>query len=604
MILIAQHGEEYWISFPYHPRIVDLVKSVPHRTWDKDKKVWYIPKDDLGLLLAQFRGTEFEDMVSIRSSEHINENETLDDKPVIPDYDLSDIDLLPGLYDHQQDFMKFALDRQYRKGNMSGFIVADDMGCGKSLEAMQLALHNREMNGFEHCLILCCVNTSKYNWRDEVSKHTEGKESGYILGTRKRKRKGGFSYSGSSKDKLEDLRTGHMYGDPESPELPYFIIANIESLRYKERQKALIADEIMRMINDGSLSMIVIDEVHKNVSPKSIQGKQLLRIKNKSKGACMWLPMTGTPIVNKPTDLFTPLRLVDAHEETAYSRWIFSFCVKGGFENKQIIGYKNMKLLKAMLYPNMIRRLKSDVLDLPEKIEIIDYVENTPVQQSMYDEVENAIINDRDRIVKSLNPLAKFMRLRQVNGSPELVDDEIMVDSKYLSVNAKMRKLTELVKDILDLDEKMVIFSNWVEPLRVIYKILKPIHKNICVFTGTMSADQSFEQKERFINDPSSKIILGTIDALGTTHTLTVANHVIFYDEPWTYANRNQAIDRCHRIGSTKNLTVHTIISQDTIDDRVHDIVFTKKGVSQFIVDGSLDIYNNPKLFDLLLAHD
>lgn len=602
MINVVQHGEEYWITFPYDPKVVSLVKAVPHRKWDPDSKHWYIPKDDLGLLISQFRGTDYEDSVVIKSIESINVNEALDEPQPIPEFDLPGDEILPQLYPHQLDFMRYALHRQEVERNTNGFLVCDEMGLGKSLEAIQLALYNREHLGFKHCLVICCVNTSKYNWRDEVSEHTGGSEAGYILGTR-RKRGGGFNYIGTSKGKLDDLESRHMFGDPDAPELPYFLIVNVEALRYEVKGKTVFANAVKLAIADGYISMVVIDEMHKNLAPKSKQGKAILAIKNATGKSCMWLPMTGTPIVNKPTDLYTPLRLVDAHDEGSYWNWVQRFCVKGGFGGHQIVGYKNMKLLKSILMPNMVRRLKDDVLDLPDKIETIEYVENSKAQKKLYAMVEEGIRDDNLEIIKSLNPLAKLTRLRQVNGSPEIVDESIKVDSKYPSVNAKLSKLLELVDSIHESGDKMVIFSNWVEPLRTIYRFLRPKY-DVATFTGTMNTDRRMAEKDRFINDPGCRIILGTIDALGTTHTITVANHVIFYDEPWTESNRSQAIDRCHRIGATKTLVIHTLITKDTIDNTVHNIVHAKKGMSKFIVDNDLDLYNNPELLDKLLEHE
>ena len=117
-----------------------------------------------------------------------------------------------------------------------------------------------------------------------------------------------------------------------------------------------------------------------------------------------------------------------------------------------------------------------------------------------------------------------------------------------------------------------------------------------------MKQDERENEKKRFIEDPDCTVIIGTIGALGTMHTLTVANNVIFYDEPWNATDKEQAEDRVHRIGTSQSVNIYTIITKGTVDERVHDIIFTKSGVSKYIVDGSLDIHSNPELFDLLLS--
>lgn len=478
--------------------------------------------------------------------------------------------------------------------------------CGKTLESINYAMYNKLYNRYKHCLVICNVNTSKYNWQDDIRKHTNGKMSGYILGSRKRKhpKPGQATYIvGSSQNKLDDLLCGHMYEDDTEPELPYFIILNVEAIRMKVGKRYPIADKIIDMINDGELNMIIIDEVHKNMSPTSLQGKQILRIKDKTHSRCTWVSLTGTPIVNKPTDVFLPMRLIDAHNFTSYYKWCQYFCVYGGYGGHEVIAYRNIPRLKFMLQQNMIRRRKEDVLNLPDKIHMDVYVENTKYQSRLAEEVTMDLIAHAEEIANDLNPMVRFLRLRQVNGSPELVDHDLRVDNTYLKYNAKLVKLLELLEEIHERGEKTVIFSNWVEPLRTLFKFLSSKYK-VCCFTGTMSEAERQKHKRVFMNNPEYTVMIGTIGALGTTHTLTAANNIIFYDEPWTYADKLQAEDRCHRISAKKSVNVYTLISKDTIDERVHDIVYSKKDTSDYLVDNKLDFKNNPNLVATLLGKD
>lgn len=601
MIDVKQNGSVYELKFRYDPYLIALVKNVPGRRWDADAKLWTIPSEHLGWLINELKDTPYESTLNISSGENLNKNETLDSTSVseIPDIDISDVDHYVqagySLYPHQVDFLKYAKSR-----NGAGFILADEMGCGKTLEVTNYALYQRKIHSYKHCLIICCVNSAKFSWQEDIEKHTNGMETGYILGTRRR-RDGTCNYSTGGKEKLEDLITGHMYGDKTASELPYFLILNIESLRMKVGKRYAIAEEIVNMIIKREIRMIAIDEVHKNMSPKSAQGKLILAIKKKTGRIAEWVPMTGTPIVNRPTDVFTPLRLVDGHSIKSYWEWCQKFVIYGGYGDHEVMGYKNIKFLKEMLQKNMLRRLKEDVLDLPDKIYYTEYVENTPIQQKLYINVQAGIYSRRDEILKSSNPLSEMLRLRQVNGSPELIDESIPVDAKYITKNAKLKRTLELVDEIVERGEKVAIFSNWVAPLKTLYKFIASRHKTCC-FTGTMSEADRQKHKHVFINNPEYKIMIGTIGALGTNHTLTVANNVIFYDSPWTHAERNQAIDRCHRISAKSNVNVYTIITKDTIDETVHKILEEKKDVSGYIVDGKLDIRNNPELFDKLLG--
>lgn len=608
-IQINQNGNYYEIKFKYDPTLVAMIKQIPGKEWNPGEKLWRIHKDKLGMLLNMLKGSKYADAYELQSNEQIGENAEIEPTTTIPNVDLTGIKLFvedgSKLYPHQLDFMKYAIDRQ-RKGYRSGFLCADSPGLGKTIESVNYAMYNKLYSRYKHCLVICNVNTSKYNWQDDIRKHTNGKMSGYILGSRKRKhpKPGQATYIvGSSQNKLDDLLCGHMYGDDTEPELPYFIILNVEAIRMKVGKRYPIADKIIDMINDGELNMIIIDEVHKNMSPTSLQGKQILRIKDKTHSRCTWVSLTGTPIVNKPTDVFLPMRLIDAHNFTSYYKWCQYFCVYGGYGGHEVIAYRNIPRLKFMLQQNMIRRRKEDVLNLPDKIRMDVYVENTKYQSRLAEEVTMDLIAHAEEIANDLNPMVRFLRLRQVNGSPELVDHDLRVDNTYLKYNAKLVKLLELLEEIHERGEKTVIFSNWVEPLRTLFKFLSSKYK-VCCFTGTMSEAERQKHKRVFMNNPEYTVMIGTIGALGTTHTLTAANNIIFYDEPWTYADKLQAEDRCHRISAKKSVNVYTLISKDTIDERVHDIVYNKKDTSDYLVDNKLDFKNNPNLVATLLGKD
>lgn len=600
MIAVIQRDVEYEVKFSYDPSIILHIKNVPGRRWHPELKLWTIPKDKLGFFLNEFKGTCYESQIQIISQESIGVNQTLDVTVTIPDIDISQVPYYVKAgarpFKHQIDFMKFALYRQLH-GNMHGFLIADEQGTAKTNEAMNLAIYNQKQYGYKHCLVICCINTSKYNWVADISEHTNFAEVPYILGTRL-KRNGDIKPEMTSENKLNDLQTGHMYGDINAPELPYFIITNVEVFRGDAG--AVFTKQLVKSIKSGFISMIVIDEIHKNLSHTSTQGKRVLKVKRDTGSSAMWLPMTGTPIVNKPLDLFLPLKLIDAHTYKSYYTWANDFAIFDGYGH-DVISYKNMPRLKYMLQPNMIRRLKKDVLDLPDKLYYAEYVENTPYQVKLYNKIAGELRHEKERITQALNPLAQFIRLRQVSGSPELVDDSIGIDSSYMRKNAKLQRLLQLLEEIHSRGEKVLIFSNWVEPLRTLYRFVSVKYKTCC-FTGTMSEKDRQHHKQVFMTNPEYTVMMGTIAAMGTTHTLTAATNVIFYDEPWTPSDKVQAEDRAHRIGTdAPSVNIYTLISKGTVDEKVHNILYTKQGISNFIID-NLDIRKDPELFDLLLG--
>ena len=353
MISIVQNNDVYEVRFTFNYDILNMVRNVAGRQWHQDAKCWTIPKDRLGFLLNQIKGTDYESQVVVESDENIDINAPFDDEQVvIPDVDISKIHyyVKKGAkpFQHQLDTLKFNIDRK-KHGKKSGFLLADEMGCAKTCSVINLATYAHEYEKAKHCLIICCLNGSKYNWEEEIESQTRGKYKGYILGSRKR-RDGSINKVGSGATKLEDLELNKMYGKKGKKKLPYFIITNIETLRTKKNRKYTITQKIIDMINSGEISMVAIDEIHYHASPTAAQGKQLLQIKKKITKPVEWIPMTGTPIVNKPTDLFLPLRLIDAHRMNSYYMWCQEFCVYGGFGDHQIIGYKNIPKLKQLLF--------------------------------------------------------------------------------------------------------------------------------------------------------------------------------------------------------------------------------------------------------------
>lgn len=604
MILVTQNDDTYEIRFPYNQEIIQLVKNVPGRRWNPEEKYWYIPSGRLGFLVAQFKGTPYEHQLQIQSNEDINVNASIDDTNCIPDQDISDVTLYvaPGMkvFEHQLDTLRFAKWR-YLHGLKSGFILADEPGLAKTLQTALWSMYLKEKHNAKHCLVIACVNSAKYNWREDIIKHTRGKEEPYLLGTRV-KRDGSLNFSTGSKEKLKDLTTLKKYGGKGDEDLPFFLIMNIEAVRMRSGKSYPIADRLIELINAGEIDLVALDEIHHNCSPSSMQGKQILRIKKESQRQIQWIPITGTPITSRPTDVFLPLRLVDGHTSFSYWHWCQQYCIYGGYGGHEIVGYKNVPQLKEILQPNMLRRLKKNVLDLPPKIHYTEYVENSPYQDKLYKQILNEVRSSREQVVKSLNPLAQFIHLRQVNGSPELIDESLSPNDKdYLTKNAKLNRMLELLDDILaEPDEKVVIFSNWVEPLRTLHKFVSRRYKTCC-YTGTMSANDREKHKAAFINDPEQRVMMGTVGALGTSHTLTVARNVIFYDSPWNPADIEQAEDRCHRAGTTESVFVYTLITKGTVDEKVHEILSKKEGTANYIVDNELDLHSHPELFDLLL---
>lgn len=463
-------------------------------------------------------------------------------------------------------------------------------------QMIDLACINKQLYGYKHCLIIACVNGLKYNWQEEIYKHSN--ESGYILGTRINKK--GVTKVSGNKERLEDLKHLDRISD-------YFIITNIESLRFKFSEKIPcktkgkngkvryksvthypIVEELQKLIKSGEISMIVADEIHKCKDSTSLQGRALLSLNADSVVA-----LSGTPLMNNAIDLYTPLKFIGFEKHSLYS-FKNHYCICGGFGGHTIVGYKNLTELQTILDKCMLRRLKKSVLDLPDKIYINDYVEMSTNQRKIYTSVLEDLRQNIDKVKLSPNPLTMLIRLRQATGNPSLL-------SSSAKDNPKFDRLLELVEEVVGNGKKAIVFSNWTDVLCPAYELLNSKGYEPALYTG-LNKDDRESEKDRFQNDPHCKVICGTIGAMGTGLTLTAGTTVIFLDEPWNRGIKDQAEDRAHRIGTTESPNIITIMCKDSIDEKIHNIVYRKGKMSDIIVDKEEDLFKNPQIINYLLS--
>ena len=328
--------------------------------------------------------------------------------------------------------------------------------------------------------------------------------------------------------------------------------------------------------------------VHNCKDSTSLQGRALLSLDCETVVA-----LTGTPLMNNAIDLYTPLKFIGMENHSLFA-FKQHYCICGGFGGHQIVGYKNLPELQAILDKCMLRRLKKDVLDLPEKIYINDYVEMSSNQLKIYNSILEDLRQNIDKVKLSPNPLTMLIRLRQATGNPELL-------SSSAKGNPKFDRLVELVQEVADNGKKAIVFSNWTDVLNPAYDLLKSKGFNPALYTG-LNTDTRENEKTVFKTNPKCKVICGTIGAMGTGLTLTEATTIIFLDEPWNRAIKDQAEDRAHRIGTVESLNIITLMCKDSIDEKIHNIVYRKGKMSDIIVDKEEDLFKNPNVINYLLS--
>lgn len=465
---------------------------------------------------------------------------------------------------YQLDAVKFGLMHPR-------FILGDDMGLGKTKEAIDIAMSYKKAYGITHCLVICGVASLRLNWCDEIFKHSN--EDCLILGeSQNRKNK---TVLGGITDRLADVDL--LLQSPGS--LPFFLITNKESLLSAE-----LVNKLAKAIDLDYLQMIIIDEFHKLKNPigaKSV--RNLLGFERARKGvvvkglhAPIELAMSGTIAPNKPLDLYVPLKWLGVEYHNFY-QFRDHFCVMGNWGN--VMGYKNLKGLKAELVPVFLRRTRDEAIDLPPLTKQTIKLEMAPSQAKLYSEVLAEERKNLDNIDYKLNFMNQFIRLRQATVCPAILTSA-KVD------NAKFDYLLDMANDFAQNGHKAIVYSNWAQVIVHARDTLRKAGIACKTVTG-LDADWS-EQLKSFKSDPDCHLLLGTIGKLGTGLTINEADTVVFLDEPWTSADKNQAIDRCYRIGQTRNVMVYTLICNGTIDDKVHEMVGDKAMVTDWLVDGKV----------------
>lgn len=524
-----------FVFFDFNQNIVDKLKSYEIYNYNKKTHEWELPIIYLAEILDSL---VYLDDIELK----LFEENTLDitKNRLITDYKLDP-------FDYQKEGIKFGLT--YDK-----WLLLDGMGLGKTAQVIGLAKELKAQRGLEHCLIVCGVASLKTNWKKEIQKHSD--ETCIILGEKITKT--GSSRLVSVKERADIL--AHKIEE-------FFIITNIETLRSDEVIDALKNSE-------NKIDMIVVDEIHTTKNKTSQQGKNLLKTKAKYK-----IGLTGTLLLNSPLDSYVPLSWIEK-EKANLTTFKKQYCVYGGFGGREIVGYKNLDLLKDELNSCSLRRTK-DVLDLPPKNIITEYIDMNDKHQEFYENIKNGVKEEADKVdLKTNSLLALVTRLRQATVCPSILTTQDIKSSK-------IERCVELINDLIDNNEKVVIFSTFKESLFELKKYLTNIN-HVCI-TGDSSDFEMSKGIDKFQNEDSCKLFLGTWQKCGTGITLTSSSYMIFLDTPWTFAVFDQACDRIYRIGTNKSVFIYNLVCNNTIDERVNQLLDMKKAIGDFVVDDKID---------------
>ena len=331
----------------------------------------------------------------------------------------------------------------------------------------------------------------------------------------------------------------------------------------------------MKVINDpkakNKFGMIAVDEAHR-ISYSSDQGKNIMRLVSPYKVAA-----TGTLITNNPLSAFGPLKFTE-NDSSTLTNFKSQYCNFGGFNDSQIVGYKNLDVLQDEIDSCGIRRTFEDISDqMPERIVDVELVEMSDAQSEFYEAIKAGVREEADKIeLNTSNLLALTTRLRQATSCPTVLTTQDIP-------NSKIDRCVDLVNELISQGEKVVIMGTFKE---TIYRLADRLKEyNPLVNTGDTSDREFSENSIRFNEDPNLKVFIGSHAKSGTGLSLPAARYCIMIDTPWTYANFDQSACRIYRVTSKANVLIKVLVNKDTIDERVEEIIETKKELSDYLVD-------------------
>ncbi len=429
-----------------------------------------------------------------------------------------------------------------------GAILADEMGLGKSIQAMGAALLKRKYYDFKKTLIICPASV-KYQWKKEIEKFTN--EIALVV-------------EGDPNERAK------LYFSEEH----FFFIINYETVL---RDKTVI--------DEAQFDYIILDEAQKI---KNYETKASAAVSNLNKKH--GLVITGTPIENKLIDLYAIMLFVDRYKITPLWEFSYQHCIFDNLSKNRINGYYDLKNLSVRLGDVLLRRQKRQVLkDLPNVVEqnifLMLHAEQSYIHAGMFSRLASILAKkfktafDWDQIMLLLN------NMRRVSNSTFLIDKET-------NFSSKMIELEHILFDQLDIkgeNKKIIIFSEWLDSLYLIEKMLQSHQIGYTKLTGKVSPKKRDSLIKIFENQKDCKIFLST-EAGGAGLNLQVADTLINFEIPWNPAKKSQRIGRIDRLGQrAKKLHIFNLINKDSIEMHIASGLLLK----QNLFDGVLNEDNN-----------
>lgn len=410
------------------------------------------------------------------------------------------------------------------------FILADDMGLGKTTSTIIAALETEAKK-----ILIICPASLKINWLREIENYTE--RSVFVC-------------------------EGKKYNsDSDFVIMNYDILKNFYDTKDKENS----------ILTQSNFDLVIIDEAHYIQNPQA-QRTKLINHFVKSVNR-IWL-LTGTPMTSRPMNYFNLLQLIESPVAQNWMAYAIRYCEGYQFRvgNRKIwntSGASNLDELRERTSKQILRRLKTEVLDLPDKIITPIYLR---LKSKEYEELMGEYYDWYEKKGDESSSLTiqftKLMKVRQV------------------IANEKVESTIELCGNFLEQGKKVIVFTNFTDSLQRIYSHFGK--KAVCL-DGSMTKSARQESVDKFQNDDKIKIFVGNIKAAGVGITLTAADTVIFNDLSFVPSDHSQAEDRAFRYGQKNNVLVYYPIFENTIEGIIYDILSKKQSIIDVVMGDNVE---------------
>ena len=444
--------------------------------------------------------------------------------------------------------------------NNFGCILADDMGLGKTIQTLSVIQHFKENGKLDDFKVLVIVPTSLlFNWQHEIDRFTPE------LKTR--------IYHGPDRS---------LKGDDYDILLTSYGMIRSDKNKFTRRKWLLV----------------VVDEAQNIKNPDTKQSKAIKSVKSKYR-----LALTGTPIENRLSEYWSIFDFVNKDYLGSLKEFTKKFIIPIEEDHDE----KKLEQLKKLTQTFILRRLKTQkeiIKDLPEKSVNDIYCKLSLNQAALYEAVLNTKleqIKEDESIYRRGHILELITALKQICNHPAQYTRSKKVKA---SDSGKLTVLLEILRTILENDEKTLIFTQYVKTGHILKQLIEEnLRADVLFLHGSLSKKKREDYIRLFQEDNNIKIFILSLKAGGVGLNLTAACNVIHYDLWWNPAVENQATDRAYRIGQNKNVMVYRFITENTLEEHINDILSTKKELTDMAMQDTgkfITQMNDDQLNELL----